>query len=131
MGFWENYKNTVETQKLRQEWIAEKAGMNYASYRTMCSKKPDIRLSTALKLARVIGVSLDYLADKNEAKASYVDMNLLRIAKKHQHMLEIIDSLPPDKLEFLKIQLESVAQIYLKTDMMVAEKETPLASGTR
>ena len=108
MNFWMNYKLYVFTHKIKQEYIADKIGMDYAAYRSLCSKQSDIRISTATKIARAIGVSLDYLVDGTDS-ISFDDRALLNTAKNHVDIINDLSVLPPDKLEFIKIQVKSVA----------------------
>lgn len=59
-------------------------------------------------VARVLGVSLEWLAS-GEDSISYEDRALLTLARKHADILADVDVLPPDKLEFIKMQVRSVA----------------------
>lgn len=120
MSFWTNYKLYVCTHKIKQEYIADKIGMDYAAYRSLCSKQSDIRISTAIKMARAVGASLDYLADGTDS-LSFDDRSLLEIAKKHADLLADLDVLSPDKLEIIKMQIKSVADFSRKTAEKVAK----------
>lgn len=71
-------------------------------------------------VARVLGVSLDYLADGDDTIA-FDDRALLALAKKHRELLVDVDVLSPDKLEIIKMQIKSVADFSRKTAEKVAK----------
>ena len=67
--FWKNVDKVLGQQKLIS--IAEKAGVNY---RTIKNQRSGVRLPSlddAFKIAKVLGVSLEYLLTGNQIDAKY------------------------------------------------------------
>lgn len=88
-------KDNVVSQRTIENWLLKKAP-------TMP------RIDQIAFVAKKLKVSLDWLAT-GEDGLSYEDRALLALARKHADLLADVDVLPADKLEFIKMQVKSVA----------------------
>ena len=64
----------------------------------------------AVAIARALGVSVEYMVEGKDSSLSYDEIRLLSLAKKHQDILESLDSLDPLTLETFTIQIKAVSK---------------------
>jgi transcriptional regulator with XRE-family HTH domain len=64
MAFWDAVKAEMKRQGLKQDWIAQKAGIDPGTFRSALSKENDPQFSRAIAIANALGVPLDALADR-------------------------------------------------------------------
>lgn len=73
-------------------------------------------------VAKQLSVSLEWLAT-GEDSLSYDDRALLSLARKHTDLLADVDVLPPDKMEFIKMQVRSVADYTRQSSEKIKEQK--------
>jgi DNA polymerase V len=61
---WEPVKQQIKAQNTTQEWVAEKAGIPFNTFRGWITKGIEPRLTDAYRIADTLGVSLDILAGR-------------------------------------------------------------------
>jgi len=61
IDFWERVNETIRQQKTTQEWVANKAGLNYQTLRGWVTKGMLPRADDAEAIAQALRTSVDYL----------------------------------------------------------------------
>jgi phage repressor protein C with HTH and peptisase S24 domain len=61
---WEPVKQAIKAQNTTQEWVAEKAGVPFNTFRGWITKGIEPRLGDAFRIADTLGVSLEILAGR-------------------------------------------------------------------
>jgi transcriptional regulator with XRE-family HTH domain len=112
MTFYDRVKNEVKLKnKSIEDWLEDnfKGEITRDTYNGWRRRGNLPRLDDAIRIARKLGTSVDYLYDGSDKELSFDDQTLLALARKHADLLADVDVLPPDKLEFIKMQVKSVA----------------------
>lgn len=95
MNFWERVCEIMEKQDINKKTLATEAGFDPSNITKGVKNNNCPSAETAVKIARKLGVSVEYLITGNseEAKTSR-DMFLY---KKYQAVIELFESLPTQK----------------------------------
>ena len=109
MEFHERFRQVYESSELAVKSIAGDGVSQRTIENWLQKKNPTMpRIDQISVVAKKLKVSLDWLATGDDS-LSYEDRALLALARKHSELLADVDVLPPDKLEFIKLQVHSVA----------------------
>ena len=61
--FWERFNKLVKEQRTTQEWLAKAAGLKFQTLRSQINKGILPRADEALKIARELGVTVEFLLE--------------------------------------------------------------------
>lgn len=101
MGFYERLVSILDERGLKQVDLCELTGISSAQANHLVNgRTQDPKLSTAIKIADALDVSLDYLAGRKESKA-------VRMSRDESALLDNYRSAPPEG----KATITSVAQM--------------------
>jgi transcriptional regulator with XRE-family HTH domain len=59
--FWGNVNREIKQRNITQEWTAKQAGISFGTFQGWIAKGIFPRLNEALRIAEVLGTSLEYL----------------------------------------------------------------------
>lgn len=102
--------------------------MDHGAFRAALSKKQEPRVSKALAIADALGVTVEYLFLGIDASATYEDMRIIQLAKRHLEILEALDSMNEQTRDIIKAQIMAVA-VKKADGYMVAEREPGNGNG--
>lgn len=95
MNFWERVCEIMEKQDINKKTLATEAGFDPSNITKGVKNNNCPSAETAVKIAKKLGVSVEYLitGNREEAKTSR-DMFLY---KKYQSIIELLESMPAQK----------------------------------
>jgi transcriptional regulator with XRE-family HTH domain len=90
MGFWDNVVKELDYLGMTNKSLAEKCGFDASNIGRGIRLKSSPSVETAVKIAKSLGVSVEFLVDGNES-----DQNTPQsLGKKYYKTLKNLDSLP-------------------------------------
>ena len=94
MAFWDNVAVELEYQGLTNKFLAEKVGFAASNITKGIQCKSSPSADTAVKIAKILGVSVEYLVNGTDTSiSSKIDDNLIRYHK-YADFLDNIEALP-------------------------------------
>ena len=101
MNFWERVDDLLDRNDINKKTLAYEAGFD-ASNITKGIKNNNIpSAETAVKIAQVLGVSVEYLVNGTETTKSpsqkETEQNQLRLYRKYHNLIEKMESFSEDK----------------------------------
>ena len=101
MNFWERVDDLLDRNDINKKTLAYEAGFD-ASNITKGIKNNNIpSAETAVKIAKVLGVSVEYLVNGTETTKSpsqkQTEQNQLRLYRKYHNLIEKMESFSEDK----------------------------------
>ena len=117
MGFWQNVEIEREYQDITRKELAFRAGITYASIGIGLERGSIPAADTALRIAKALNISLEYLLTGDEAKKEETEKapdghihiiaeKIARYSKTIQHMEE----LPPATRESIISMIDTIAK---------------------
>ncbi|ORC37405.1 hypothetical protein B4O97_03635 [Marispirochaeta aestuarii] len=97
MDFLDRVKIEVRKQKITQEWLAEKAGISYSTFKGWKSKGRVPNVYQAVDIAKILGTSVEYLVTGSSGGKSDQRIKIERF----------IDLLSDSEIERAQIILEA------------------------
>lgn len=99
MSFWENVLSELEYQGLSRKELAYKADIKEQSLHKAIERNSSPSADTAVKIAKVLGVTVEYLVNGTEQTPAQKDQiqNQLRLYRKHHELITFAESLAPEK----------------------------------
>ncbi len=95
MGFWDNVLAELDYRGMTNKALAEKAGFDASNIGRGIRLKSSPSADTAVKIAKILNVSVEYLVTGTDSKISDETNNSLRINfKKYARTLEKLESIP-------------------------------------
>jgi transcriptional regulator with XRE-family HTH domain len=68
MDFWMRLKNEIKAKNTTQEWIAEQIGVPFGTFRKWMTRKTYPNLKEGTEIAKLLGVSAEYLVTGTESE---------------------------------------------------------------
>ena len=101
MNFWERVDDLLDRNDINKKTLAYEAGFD-ASNITKGIKNNNVpSVETAVKIAQVLGVSVEYLVNGTETSKSpsqkETEQNQLRLYRKYHNLIEKMESFSEDK----------------------------------
>ncbi|MBO5826197.1 MAG: helix-turn-helix transcriptional regulator [Treponema sp.] len=101
MNFWERVDDLLDRNDINKKTLAYEAGFD-ASNITKGIKNNNVpSVETAVKIAQVLGVSVEYLVNGTETTKSpsqkETEQNQLRLYRKYHNLIEKMESFSEDK----------------------------------
>lgn len=107
MNFWDNVLSELEFQCKSRKWLAAEAGFDVSTIGMGQRRNSIPAADVALKIARALGVTIEYLLDQSGADtrrnnlAIESELRLLRKYRRLIHGMEKLDERERDALETL------------------------------
>ena len=106
MNFWERVDDLLDRNDINKKTLAYEAGFD-ASNITKGIKNNNIpSAETAVKIAQVLGVSVEYLVNgvepEKNSTAKQTEQNQLRLYRKYHDLIEKCEKLDSDKIKLLE-----------------------------
>jgi transcriptional regulator with XRE-family HTH domain len=73
MDFWMRLKNEIKAKNTTQEWIAGKIGVPLSTFRKWMTRKTYPNLKEGIEIAKLLGVSAEYLVTGTEQDGGHQD----------------------------------------------------------
>jgi transcriptional regulator with XRE-family HTH domain len=122
--FWERVNKTIKMRSQKQEWLAEQTGIKYQTLRSWVSKDILPRVDDAVKIARALEVSVEYLVEgANSAMPREIDTFYTRY-KKFSVLLEYLEELTLEQREDIEAFALTLCE---KKQALEARKHSALA----
>jgi transcriptional regulator with XRE-family HTH domain len=97
--FWEQVNKTIKSSGVKQEWLAKKAGIKFQTLRSWVSKDILPRADDAVKIAKELGVTVEYLIEGHHSSMPHeIDSFPLKY-KKFLILLEYLEQLNQEQRE--------------------------------
>ncbi|MDR3284480.1 MAG: helix-turn-helix domain-containing protein [Treponema sp.] len=100
--FWERVNKTIKETGITQESLAEKTGIKYQTLRSWVSKDILPRVDDAAKIAKELGVMVEYLVSGAHSFAPRDADDFYLRYKRFSILLEYVEQLPPEQREDLE-----------------------------
>ena len=103
-NFWEQVDEELKFQGLSRKYLAEKCGFDATLLAKGISRGSTPSADTAVKIASVLGVSVEYLVtgkDENTQQNQENEQSQLRLYRKYHELIEKCEKLPQEQVEFL------------------------------
>ena len=112
MGFWENVDAEREYKNLSRKELAYRADFSLTSLSTGIKRNSIPAADVALRIAKVLGVSIEYLLTGTEMAASQTDTISVFLQKYHQYQpfIEEFASLPANVQKSISIMIKEIKQ---------------------
>ncbi len=104
-SFWDNVAQELEYLGMTNKALAEKVGITASNIGKGQKQGSSPSVETAVKIAEVLGVSVEYLVTgcKNDGKQNSINSNNLpfHLYHKYQDLIEKCETLPKEKVKLL------------------------------
>lgn len=98
MSFWENVDAELEYKGMTRKALATEAGFNLGNVGKGIKLGSSPSADTAVRIAKVLGVTVEYLVNGTDSAASKKDNNRLQkemeLFRKYRKTVEKLDALP-------------------------------------
>ena len=115
MSFWKKVCDELEFQNISRKELAYKIEVPVATINRAIERNSNPYAIDALKISRVLGVSLDYLLDfpitQEEKKDSEDFSHQIELYKKYHAIIEGLESLPTEKQLLAKRIMEQCGEL--------------------
>ena len=112
MNFWETVDSEREYKNITRKELAYKADFSLTSLSTGIKRGSIPAADVALRIAKVLGVSVEYLLTGVEPKERQPDTipELLQKHQKYHQLLDVLDSLPENVQESIESMVLEIRQ---------------------
>ncbi|ADK81637.1 helix-turn-helix domain-containing protein [Sediminispirochaeta smaragdinae] len=102
MDFWERLKTLIKEQKTTQEWVANKTGVSFGTFRKWMSRKTMPNADQAVEIADVLDTTVEYLV---KGKSS----DTWQPPRRYADIVKLLEELDDSELEAVKVLAEGYA----------------------
>ena len=102
MSFWENVDEELKFKGLTRTYLAQKAGFSLTNIGKGIQLGSTPSADTAVKIAKVLGVTVEYLVTGEVAEAVPMCLDLKKIHR-YANLIEELDSLPEQQRKLLRM----------------------------
>ena len=107
--FWKRVKILIKQNNTKQEWLAENSGIKYQTLRSMISKNTFPKADDAVRIAKSLGTTVDYLVDGDECTSR--DMNRFYASNaRFSVFLEYFSELNSNQIEDMEAMVIALVQ---------------------
>lgn len=105
MAFWDNVAIELDYLGMTNKELADRVGITASNIGKGQKKGSSPSADTAIKIAKVLGVSVEYLVNgtesSNSSKNHEEEQNQLRLYRKHSEIIKKCEELTPEKEKLL------------------------------
>ena len=106
MSFWERVDSELDYQGISRKFLADKCGFQVSNIAKGIKLGSTPSAETAVKIAQVLGVSVEYLVNGTEntkfPSQKQTEQNQLRLYRKYHDLIEKCEKLDSDKIKLLE-----------------------------
>lgn len=110
MTFFDRLKNEAKLKDVKLETLCEIGKLDYESYKTLRRRGQFPRIDQVARMAKHLGVSMEYLLDGKDADFSFQDRALLDRARKYSSVLEDLESIDDASFKTFATSIHAVAE---------------------
>ncbi|MDR3342646.1 MAG: helix-turn-helix domain-containing protein [Treponema sp.] len=122
--FWDEVNKAIKAQRVKQEWLAEKTGIKYQTLRSWVSKDILPRVDDGVKIAKELGVTVEYLVEGTDSSVSKEIDDFYMQYKKFSIVLEYLELLNQEQREDIEAFALTLVE---KKQALEARKHTKMA----
>jgi transcriptional regulator with XRE-family HTH domain len=122
--FWDEVNKAIKVQRVKQEWLAEKTGINYKTLKGWITKQVLPRVDDGVKIAKELGVTVEYLVEGTNSGVSKEIDNFYMKYKKFSIVLEYLELLNQEQREDIEAFALTLVE---KKQALEARKHTKMA----
>ena len=103
-SFWLRVDEELEYLGKNRTYLAEKCDFSLSNFNLGIKRNSTPSADTAVKIASVLGVSVEYLVtgkDENTQQNQENEQSQLRLYRKYHELIEKCEKLPQEQVEFL------------------------------
>lgn len=102
-NFWKRVDEELDFKGLTRTYIAEKCGCNLTNINLGLKRGSTPSAETAVKIAEVLGVSVEYLVNGTNSKNKTIqeEQEDLHLFRKYKKLIQKCETLSPQKTELL------------------------------
>ena len=102
-GFWARVEEELEYQGKNRAYLAKKCNFTLTNIGKGLKLDSIPSADTAVKIASVLGVSVEYLVNGTNQKSAnnQEEQNQLRLYRKYHELISKCEQLPPEQVSFL------------------------------
>ena len=101
MNFWERVDDLLDRNDINKKTLAYEAGFDASNITKVIKNNNVPSVENAVKIAQVLGVSVEYLVNGTETSKSpsqkETEQNQLRLYRKYHNIIEKMESFSEDK----------------------------------
>ncbi|MDY2825173.1 MAG: XRE family transcriptional regulator [Treponema sp.] len=101
MSFWENVENELKFQCKTKKELSINTGINLQSLHKSFERNSEVSAINAVKIARNLGVSVEYLVTGQDSSLQKENLDLHRY-REYSSFINQLDSLPENQRELIK-----------------------------
>lgn len=103
MTFWENVDEELKFCGMERKELGKRAGFPESYISKGISRKSCPQADLAIKIAAVLGVSVEYLVkgESQSPEAAETEQNQLKLYRKYHDLISKCERLPSSQVEFL------------------------------
>lgn len=131
LAFWENVNKEIKRQNTTQEWVSKKSDISYMTFKGWISKDVFPRALDAVKIAKSLGVTVEYLVNGSDESRNYSDIRLLSLAKKYHDIIEWLEILDPLTLNNARTTVKALAGSLDRNELMVSDQTAGCGNGEK
>lgn len=111
MGFWDNVVTELDYLGMTNKALAEKAGFDASNIARGIRYKSNPSVETAVKIAEILDVSVEYLVTGKDSKSSNApSIKDRKFFQKYASTLEKLESIPEKSRDSILKLIENVSQ---------------------
>ena len=102
-SFWKRIDEEIEYKGINRAFLARKCGFGVTNIGQGIKLDSIPSADTAVKIASVLGVSVEYLGNGTSQKSTnnQEEQNQLRLYRKYHELISKCEQLPPEQVSFL------------------------------
>ena len=101
MDFWDNVENELNFQGKTKKEISLLTGIKLQSLHKSFERKSEVSAANAVKIAKVLNVSVEYLVTGQDSSLKRENLDLHRY-REYSSLISQLDSLPENQKELVK-----------------------------
>ena len=101
MEFWETVENELKFQGKTKKELSANTGINLQSLHKSFERNSELSAANAVKIAKVLGVSVEYLVTGQDSSLKRENLDLHRY-REYSSLISQLDSLPENQKELVE-----------------------------
>ena len=111
MNFWEMVDSELEYRNINRKQLASEAGFNVSNISNGIRKNNIPLADTAVRIAQVLGVSVEYLVTGKPAQFSDATITYeVKLFQKYRDFIQKLEHLSPAAQEGMRLLVEKLAE---------------------
>lgn len=109
MNFWENVENELNYQNKTKKELSISSGINLQSLHKSFERNSEVSAVNAVKIAKVLNVSVEYLVTGQDSSLKKENLDLHRY-REYSTFISQLDSLPENQKDLIKEMVSKMCE---------------------